>query len=123
VPVNVIRFHKGEPQALGRYAEAAEQCGGKATIATPKIQHAQRAVPQRHTMDMGQVGTDIRLCFRRMLLEEGICIADGPERLATGLTHTSHPQARRSCSGLLADAGRVQGECSLVSDGLPRHSH
>jgi hypothetical protein len=94
VPVDVIGFHKGEPQALRRQAEAAEQCGGKAAIATSKIQHAQRVGSSRHAKDMGQVGTDIRLCFRHMLLEEGICIADGPKRLAAGLTHTSHPQAQ-----------------------------
>jgi len=46
VPVDVIGFHKGEPQALGRHADAAEQSGGKSAIATPKIQHPDRTAPR-----------------------------------------------------------------------------
>ena len=86
MPVDVIGFHKGEPQALGRHADAAEQSGGKSAIATPKIQRPERAVSHRRAMDMGQVGTYILLCFRRMLLKKGIrrCWMNGPQPLVAG---------------------------------------
>jgi hypothetical protein len=79
VPIDIIGFHNGELQALGRHAGAFEQRGAKSAISTPKIQRPERAVAHQHAMDMGQVSPDIFLCFCRMLLEKGICVTDGPE--------------------------------------------